>query len=63
MNIAVDPNTLAVIGIVIGVVGTLFVEMALVLATAIGYAIYTSKQHTPRKRGNTGESTRNTKNL
>lgn len=38
-------------GILLGVLGTLFAEMALVLIVAIGYGIYTSNHHTPRHKG------------
>ena len=37
-------------GILLGVLGALFAEMALVLIAAIGYGIYTSHHHTPRRK-------------
>ena len=38
-------------GILLGVLGTLCAEMALVLGAAVGYGIYINGKHTPRKRG------------
>ncbi len=37
-------------GVLLGVLGTLFAEMALVLVVAIGYSIYSSTHHTPRRK-------------
>ena len=38
-------------GILLGVLGTLFAEMALVLLTVVGYGIYINGKHTPRRKG------------
>lgn len=38
-------------GILLGVLGTLFAEMALVLIAAIGHTIYTNKQRASRRKG------------
>lgn len=37
--------------ILLGVLGTLFAEMALVFLTAIGYEIYNRRRRNPRRRG------------